>query len=153
MAYADFDFYKGVYFGDELTEEDAAEKYLERASDEVNALTFDRLVESFPTVETHAVKVKKAVCAVAEVLYLTDCQRKAVAAQKTEDGSFRGAVASVSSGRESISYTTNSAASSVYASAAASTQTLNVLIRDTAVKYLANVPDCNGVNLLYAGRR
>lgn len=150
MAYSDFDFYKNVYFGDELTE-DNAPKYLEHASDEVCALTFDRLTKSFPTIEAHAVKVKKAVCAVAEILYLVDCQKKAVSAQKTEDGNFRGAVSSVSSGRESISYATNGTASSVYASAAASTQALNDLVRDTAVKYLANVPDSNGVNLLYAG--
>ena len=25
------------------------------------------------------------------------------------------------------------------------------LVQDTAVKYLANIPDANGVNLLYAG--
>ena len=39
MAYTDFTFYGTGYFGDTLTEE-TAPKWLERASDELDAITF-----------------------------------------------------------------------------------------------------------------
>jgi len=97
MAYTDFAFYGSGYFGDTLTEE-TSPKWLERASDELDAITFGRLTFAFPTVEAHAVKVKKAVCAIAEALYWIDVQRRASSAQKAEDGSYHGAVASISTG-------------------------------------------------------
>ena len=59
MAYTDFAFYGSGYFGDTLTEE-TSPKWLERASDELDAITFGRLTFAFPTVEAHAAKVKKA---------------------------------------------------------------------------------------------
>ena len=62
-----------------------------------------------------------------------------------------GAVASVTSGKESVSYSVNGNAATAYASAAANPDALTALVRNIAVKYLANVPDANGVNLLYAG--
>lgn len=152
MAYTDHTFYSGAFYGDVLTA-DNAEKWLDRASDEVDHLTFGRLISAFPTVEAHAVKVKKAVCAIAEALYRIDEQRKAALVQKAADGSYHGAVASISSGKESISYVSgsNATASSVYAAAAADTVAQAALIRDIAAAYLANVPDANGINLLYAG--
>ena len=58
MAYADFTFYGSSYFGDTLTEE-TAPKWLERASDELDAITFGRLTFAFPTVEAHAAKVRR----------------------------------------------------------------------------------------------
>lgn len=151
MAYTDFKFYSEGYFGDVLTEDNAG-KWLERAGDELDALTFGRLTFAFPTIEAHAVKVKKAVCAIAEALYCIDVQQRAASMQQAEDGTYHGAVASVSSGRESISYATgNAAGSSVYATAAASAEAQTNLLSSIAVKYLANIPDANGVNLLYAG--
>lgn len=150
MAYADYTFYKDSYYGDMLTE-DNADKWLDRASDEVDALTFGRLTFAFPTVAAHATKVCKAVCAVAEALYQIDLQRRATAAQQAADGTYRGAIASVSSGRESISYTVNTASASVYAAAVANENERMKLLSSIAVKYLANIPDAEGVNLLYAG--
>ena len=150
FLYTDFTFYGSSYFGDTLTEE-TAPKWLERASDELDAITFGRLTFAFPTMEAHAAKVKKAVCAIAEALYWIDVQRRASSAQKAEDGSDHGAVASISSGRESISYSTSGANSSVYAAAATSAEAQTNLIGSIAAQYLANIPYANGVNLLYAG--
>ena len=48
MAYTDFAFYGSGYFGDALTEE-TSPKWLERASDELDAITFGRLTFAFPT--------------------------------------------------------------------------------------------------------
>ncbi len=150
MAYADSEFYEKVYYGDVLTAENV-NRWLERASDTLDTLTFGRLAFAFPTVEVHAQKVKKSVCAIAEALYHIDMQHRATAAQQAEDGTYRGAVASVSSGRESISFSVNNTSASVYAAAASSTDVQNKLISSIAVRYLANIPDANGINLLYAG--
>lgn len=151
MAYTDFAFYTDSYFGDTLAQ-DEAPKWLERASEELDALTFRRLVSAFPTEESDVIQVKKAVCAIADALYLVYLQRIAASAQQAADGSYRGAITSISSGKESVSYAVNGATSaSVYAAAAASAEAQTVLLRDTAAKYLAGIPDANGVNLLYAG--
>ena len=150
MPYADFVFYRDSYFGDVLTEDNAA-RWLSRASDELDALTFGRLSSAFPTDEAHAEKARKAVCAVADALFCVDVQRRAASAQKAEDGQYRGAVASVTSGKESISYAVSGNAATVYATAAANPAALTELLCGIAAKYLSNVPDAHGVNLLYAG--
>lgn len=150
MAYADKDFYKQKFHGDVL-DDATSEKWLEMASDELDALTHGRLITAFPTNEVADTKVRKAVCAVADALFLIDVQRQAAAAKQTADGSYHGAVASISSGKESVSYSAIGAAASVYATAAANAAEQARLIGSIACKYLANIPDANGVNLLYAG--
>ena len=149
MAYTDYSFYTGTFYGDTLTEENAA-KWLERASDYVDAITFHRTESAFPEVEAHAVKVKKAVCAIAEALYLIDVQRIATQAQADESGMIHAAIASMSSGRESISYV-QSSNGSVYAKAANDRTERERLLGEIVVQYLAGIPDATGVNLLYAG--
>ena len=144
MAYAD-------YFGDELTEATAL-KWLERASDAVDTITFHRLEKGLPGEEVHITRVKKAVCALADVLYRVDQQRVATAASKDAQGNLRAAVASMTSGKESVSYV-QSAEASVYAKAASDSAALNSLLQSEAERYLANVPGPDGVNLLYAGVR
>lgn len=148
--YADFEFYQNKYYGEALTAENA-DRWLSRASDELDVLTFGRLIFAFPTVEAYAEKVKKAACAVAEALFFIDVQRKAVSAHQTEDGEYRGAVSSISSGKESIAFSVNGSAASAYAAAASDESKRNALIIEVAARYLANVPDANGTNLLYAG--
>lgn len=147
--YADFSFYRNTYYGDTLTENNA-NKWLDRASDYVDTITFHRLETAFPTDESHAVKVKKAVCAIADALYFIDTQRKAGAASIGADGKATGAVASISSGKESISYATGGTAS-IYSAAAGNAAVQDSYTMSIAEKYLANIPDANGINLLYAG--
>lgn len=149
MAYADFDFYENVYFGDELTAT-TAPKWLERASDAIDNITFHRLEQGMPVLEAHVTRVKKAVCAVAEVLYRVDLQRLAASAKKDEQGNIGAAVVSKTSGKESISYV-QSTESSVYAKAAADRSMLDALVYAEAERYLADIPDVTGVNLLYMG--
>lgn len=149
MAYADYHFYIQDYHG-EHTQEDGIDRWLERASDELDVITFGRLMNAFPVSDSHASKVKKAVCAIADALFQVDIQRKAAAPQKQEDGSYHGAVSSISSGGESISYA-KADSGSVYAEAAASKEKEFELVRGLAYKYLEGIPDANGVNLLYAG--
>lgn len=149
MAYADYAFYTDVYHGDVLTAANAA-KWLDRASDAVDALTFRRTVYSFPVAMGDAVKVRKAVCAIADALCLIDDQVKAMQATKDAAGNYRGAVASISSGRESVHYV-QAADGSIYGRAAADPEAKARLLSQIAGQYLADVPGANGINLLYAG--
>lgn len=150
MAYAGYEDYLGLYYGDVLTE-DNADKWLDRASDELDTITRGRLTFAFPTVEAHAKKVKKAVCALAEALLQIDRQAMVCAPQIAEDGSYRGRVASVSSGDESISYAAAGKETSAFAAAAASDEAKAELLAGIASRYLSGIPDANGINLLYAG--
>jgi len=147
--YADYSFYTDTYHGDTLTSSNAV-KWLDRASDYVDTITYRRLETAYPTAEADDVKVKKAVCAVADALYFIDAQRRAGAALVNADGKVTGAIASMSSGKESISYATGGTAS-VYSAAASNPTAQDNYIRYEAERYLANIPDANGVNLLYAG--
>ena len=147
--YATYQDYTAIYHGDVLTE-DNADRWLDRASDFVDKITFGRLRTAYPEDQQSDIYVKKSVCAVAEALYLIDVQKKAGAAKVEADGSFKNPVASVSSGRESVSYALNGG-STVYAAAASSKAAADSYTMSIAVDYLANVTDANGTNLLYAG--
>lgn len=157
MAYTDIEFYKTKYCSDTVPDE-SLEKYLEKASDRIDAITFDRLVDGFPDNKRAQIKIKKAVCAVADCLYQIDEAKKAsmatVGTVTREDGTMTGKmVSSVSSGSESISYVTGTAGSisDIYSQAAMDKKVENVLLRQVATEYLAGVVDNKGVCLLYAG--
>lgn len=143
-------FYVEEYFGNEIPLDDI-NKYLSRASDELDTLTYGRLIKAYPTEQIYDEKVQKAVCAVAECLYKIEEQRKAVTARIDTDGKYTGPISSIKSGEESVSYASVNSSSSVYSAAAASKEAQNQLIAETATRYIANVPDANGINLLYAG--
>lgn len=156
MTYTDYEFYKNKYFGDTVPEDSFA-KYEDMASDRIDRMTFDRLVDGLPENERDKTKVKKAVCAVADALYQIDQIRKsnmeAVGTVKREDGTVTGkAVSSVSAGSESISYTSGlSGVSDIYAQASMDKKVENVLLRQVATDCLAGVVDKKGICLLYAG--
>lgn len=157
MAYADYQFYKEKYYGDTVPESDFP-KYAERASDRIDAITFDRLVNGFPEEERAVTKAKKAVCAVADVLYQIDQIKKGsmetVGTVTREDGTVVSkAVSSISSGSESISFATGSSGGteSIYGQAAVDKKVESVLLYQVATEYLAGVTDKKGICLLYAG--
>ena len=157
MAYADYQFYKEKYYGDTVPESDFP-KYAERASDRIDSVTFDRLVNGFPEEERAVTKVKKSVCAVADALYQIDQIKKAsmesVGTVTREDGTVVSkAVSSVSSGSESISFATGSSGNteSIYGQAAVDKKVESVLLYQVATEYLSGVTDNKGICLLYAG--
>lgn len=157
MAYADYQFYTTTYYGDTVPGSDFL-KYAERASDRIDAITFDRLVDGFPEEERASTKVKKAVCAVAEALYQIDQIKKAsmesVGTVTREDGTVVSkAVSSISSGSESISFATGSSGNteSIYGHAALDKKVESVLLYQVATEYLSGVTDKKGICLLYAG--
>ena len=149
MAYADFEFYTNTFKGDILTA-DNADKWLERGSDYVDTITFMRTADFFPTDDTDVLRIKKAVCAVAETLYNIDSFEKSVTPTVQSSGEITGAVASISSGRESISYS-NDRNASMYAMAVSSQAEKLKLIKQIASQYLINALDSNGQFLLYRG--
>lgn len=151
MAYADYEFYKNNYYGDTLTSNNAS-KYLERASMEVDVLTWDRTVNYYPTDAESIRKVKMSVCAIADVLYNIDLFAKSVTPSVSSSGEIKGAVVSISSGRESISYGTSMQASA-YARAVSDDAQKRLMIKNAGYKWLVNAVDSNNEYLIYAGVR
>lgn len=164
MAYADYEFYTTSYFGSVVPEADFP-RLAERASDFVDTMTFDRLVDGLPTNERSQKRIKKAVCSLAELMYQIELAEKnatnaAVSGASTaigSGGSTTGVVTSVSSGSESISYATPQQIgasakewSAVYA-AAGDVQKTNDLLLKTALPLLMGVRTDDGIPILYAG--
>ena len=165
MAYTDFEFYATTYHGNVVPEADFP-RIADRASDFLDVITFDRLIDGLPDDERAKIKVQKAVCAVAEKLYeleLAEKQALSAAAVGTSSsgpgGATSGVITSRSAGSESISYASPSEMangaktwSAVY-QAAGNPQETNKILESAARLYLTGVKDNNGVNLLYAGVR
>ena len=163
MAYADYEFYTTSYFGSVVPETDFP-RLAERASDFVDAMTFDRLVDGLPTNERSQKRIKKAVCSLAELMYQIELAEKnainqaSASATDTNTGDKSpGSVTSVSSGSESISYATPQQIgasakewSAVYA-AAGDIQKTNDLLLKTALPLLMGVRTDDGIPVLYAG--
>ena len=164
MAYADYEFYTTSYFGSVVPETDFP-RLAERASDFVDLMTSDRLVDGLPANERSQKRIKKAVCSLAEILYQIELAEKNAtnaAASGTSTttgsgGSTTGVVTSVSSGSESISYATPQQKASgakewsaVYA-VAGDAQKTNDLLLKTALPLLMGVRTDNGIPVLYAG--
>ena len=164
MAYADYEFYTTSYFGSVVPEADFP-RLAERASDFVDLMTFDRLVDGLPENERSQKRIKKAVCSLAELMYQIELAEKnatnaAVSGASTaigSGGSTTGIVTSVSSGSESISYATPQQIgasakewSAVYA-AAGDVQKTNDLLLKTALPLLMGVRTDDGMPILYAG--
>ena len=163
MAYTDFEFYATIYHGNVVPEADFP-RIADRASDFLDVITFDRLVDGLPSDERAATKVQKAVCAVAEELYkleLADKQALSAAAGGTSSsgsgGATSGVITSRSAGSESISYASPSEMangakmwSAVYQAAGDGTLTNNLLY-SAARLYLTGVKNDEGELLLYAG--
>lgn len=164
MAYADYEFYTTSYFGSVVPEADFP-RLAERASDFVDTMTFDRLVDGLPENEHAQKRIKKAVCSLAELMYQIELAEKnatnaAVSGISTaigSGGSATGVVISVSSGSESISYATPQQIgagakewSAVYA-AAGDVQKTNDLLYKTALPLLMGVRTDDGIPILNAG--
>lgn len=148
MALTDYDFYKNQFYGDTIAEDEFA-KYEAMSEDRVHALTSDRLAYGLPSDERSGVKVQKAVCALADLLYLINQEALSQATVTDENGNTHRAVSSITAGSESISYSTT--ASTEISKAVADTAFKESLIASTVIPYLANVADDKGVNLLYRG--
>lgn len=163
MAYADYEFYTTSYFGSVVPEADFP-RLAEKASDFVDLMTSDRLVDGLPTNERSQKRIKKAVCSLAELMYQIELAEKNAINQASANvtninvGNIStGIVTSVSSGSESISYATPQQIgasakewSAVYA-AAGDVQKMNDLLLKTALPLLMGVRTDDGIPVLYVG--
>lgn len=162
MAYADYKFYTES-FGNVVPETDFP-RLAEKASDFIDAMTFDRLVDGLPENERSQKRIKKAVCSLAELMYQIELAEKNAINQASANvtdinvGNIStGIVTSVSSGSESISYATPQQIgasakewSAVYA-AAGDVQKTNDLLLKAALPLLMGVRADDGIPVLYAG--
>lgn len=162
MAYADYKFYTES-FGNVVPEADFP-RLVERASDFIDTMTFNRLVDGLPTNERSQKRIKKAVCSLAELMYQIELAEKNAINQASANvtdvnvGNIStGIVTSVSSGSESISYATPQQKASgakewstVYA-AAGDVQKTNDLLYKTALPLLMGVMTDEGIPILNAG--
>lgn len=163
MAYADYDFYTESYYGNVVPEADF-DRLAARASDFIDTLTFDNLVDGLPADKRSQKRIKKAVCSLAELMYQIELAEKNAINQASANvtdinvGNIStGIVTSVSSGSESISYATPQQKASgakewsaVYA-AAGDVQKTNDLLLKTALPLLMGVRTDDGMPVLYAG--
>lgn len=163
MAYADYEFYTTSCFGSVVPETDFP-RLAERASDFIDTMTFNRLVDGLPTNERSQKRVKKAVCSLAELMYQIELAEKNAINQASSNvtdtnvGNIStGVVTSVSSGSESISYATPQQIgasakewSAVHA-AVGDVQKTNDLLLKTALPLLIGVRTDDGIPVLYEG--
>lgn len=163
MAYTDFEFYTTTYHGNVVPKADFL-RIADRASDFLDVITFDRLVDGLPSDERAATKVQKAVCAVSDKLYELELAEKQAlsaaaggASSNGSGGATSGVITSRSAGSESISYASPSEMangaktwSAVY-QAAGDEEATNNLLYSAARLYLTGVKNDKGVLLLYAG--
>lgn len=164
MAYATYEDFKELYGDSNLTEAGftrlcwEAERAMDDATTGADYVCKLRLYP--PEDEYGAEAVKRCACVLVETLWQIELaetdSRRARAMVERADGTVHSAVvASVSSGSESISYATGSVARAggTAVDAAVSDQTARARLLDDVVRrYLAGVPDANGVNLLFLGR-
>lgn len=156
MGYVTYDYYKSIYGEDSMPETDFNRLSWE-ACRRVDTLTLNKLKFAYPTDPDAIEAVKRCVCKLIEIAYQIEAASKRVSEGQgyviDESGALRGkVVSSVSSGSESISYTSKAESGSTLIDAVLPDKTAQEkLYRDTVREYLALVPDSNGVNLLYAG--
>lgn len=163
MAYADYDFYTESYYGNVVPEADF-DRLAARASDFIDTLTFDNLVDGLPADKRSQKRIKKAVCSLAELMYQIELAEKNAVSQASASATdmnvgnkSTGIVTSVSSGSESISYATPQQIgasakewSAVYAAAGDAKKTNDLLLK-TALPLLMGVRTDDGIPVLYAG--
>lgn len=137
--YIDLEYYQDLYgeIDPFVFEENCYEAQTRLDNATTSILGVRRLEEFFPTDEADAERVKRCLAKLTNTL---------VKAQETRDKLFKdGAISSVNSGSESISYNPQLVASEV------SEQQLNREIRNIIKDYLSGVTDVNGISLLYGG--
>ena len=86
MAYADYKFYTESYFGTVVSVADFP-RLAEKASDFIDTLTFDKLVDGLPSNERYQMRIKRAVCSLADLMYQLELAEKNATSYATMNGS------------------------------------------------------------------
>lgn len=154
--YADFEYYKTTYGGKILKSEEDFNHFARKAERRLDSITGKKLQFAFPVKEKDGEAVKDCLCELAEFLYQVDAYQNAamdsVGIVTQTDGTVKGkVVSSITSGSESISYSTGGSASTSVMEAAKDKKVMDALIYGMVQDGLSGVQDVNGVNLLFAG--
>lgn len=154
--YADFKYYTTEYGGRTLKSEEDFNHFGRKAERRLDAITGMKLQFAFPAKEKDAEAVKDCFCELSEFLYQVETYQNAAmdsAGIVTQtDGTVKGkVVSSITSGSESISYSTGGSASISVMEAAKDKKVMDALIYGMVQDGLSGMPDANGVNLLFAG--
>lgn len=149
--YADREYYNSLY--EEIDAQTynrvgwQAAKLLDKYTTGIDGVR--KLQKAYPSDLDAQEAVKRCECALVNLLLQIEQAEKAGAVATRADGTLAsGAISSVSSGAESISY---AAGNTAINAAAADNSTRARLISSTVRGYLCGEIDANGVNLLYMG--
>lgn len=137
--YIDLEYYQNLYgeIDPFVFEENCFEAQTKLDNATTSLFGVRRLEEFFPTAEDDVERVKRCLAKITNML---------VVAQKTRDELFKnGAISSVNSGSESISYNPSLILNEV------NEEQLNRDIQSVIRDYLSGVTDVNGIGLLYGG--
>lgn len=114
---------------------------------------FCKLKKAFPVNMDSVEAIRRCVCALINFSYQVELESKAVSLSSDSNGEEHRAIASKSSGSESITYVSaGSALKNTYSAAAADDDARRTAQYNIVHEYLSGVTDFNGVNLLYLGR-
>lgn len=162
MAYVDYAYYQSLYGDSAIPEADFNRLFWE-ACRKMDAATTGidgvrKLAVAFPTDEYAAECVKRCACALVDVLNQMKQARenatKASGYTETTNGLQGKVISSISSGNESISFSSGTSGSSatVIDKALADVSEEYRMYSNIIREYLSGVADANGVNLLFMGR-
>lgn len=161
MAYIDYEYYIGLYDNPDISEKEF-KRYAYDVEKRIDSFTTGidnvrKLKIAFPVDEDDSEAVKRCIVAMIDLTHRIKEAEKTMENAKgfmvRSDGSMQGKVVkSISSGNESITYSSGTESVSIIDKALADKKMQYQLYRDMAVEYLSGVTDANGVNLLYMGR-
>jgi len=141
--YATYEFYTTEYHGDKIATEEAFEKYGTRASDFLDRCTRRKLESGLPSKADDLKKIQKACCAIADAYVDIETATKSAEASAAQGG----AIKSISSGGESISFESSALSLAVAGGAGA----VNRYLLEIAKDYLSLVANDYGEYYLYWG--
>lgn len=159
--YIDYEFYTSLY--DDMTEQNFNRLAWDACRKLDNYTTgadgYKKLKRAFPVDEDDAEAVKRCTAKLIYILQQIETAEESVTAgrgyEQTENGIRGKVITNISSGSESISYSTGNSATynnaTIIDKAIADKAVQNKLISDTVREYLSGVTDANGVNLLFMG--
>lgn len=158
--YVDYTYYRSIYGDEGATEKDFnrlswdADRMLDIATTGVD--NYKKLRDAFPVDKCDAETVRRCACKMINFMWQVEqsekAQQRAHAFVERDDGTFvNKVVSSVSSGTESISYSTSAGGSTAIDKAVSNRAERNAVYRQIIRDGLSGVVDKNGVNLLYMG--
>jgi len=98
MKFATYEFYKNTYYGD-FVDESSFDKWESRAEDKLRYICGSNLTEETETV--YATEIAKATCSLIDILYQIDY------ATRNASDSTKGNVKSMSSGGQSVTFSSS----------------------------------------------